>query len=81
MPIDLSIHCQEGLYQVRVFVLKDIEKYYNNIAIIKNEDGIDELAFQDIKLCENFLYMTSQIYGLVGLRTKIDYVCNLLQIL
>lgn len=51
-----------GLYQVRVFVLKDIEKYYNNIAIIKNEDGIDELAFQDIKLCENFIHDISNLW-------------------
>lgn len=51
-----------GLYQVRVFELKDIEKYYNNIVILKNEDGIDELAFQDIKLCENFIHDISKLW-------------------
>lgn len=51
-----------GLYQVRVFELKDIEKYYNNIVILKNEDGIDELAFQDIKLCENFIHDVSKLW-------------------
>ena len=51
-----------GLYQVRVFELKDIEKYYNNIVILKNEDGIDELAFQDIKLCENFIHDFSKLW-------------------
>ena len=51
-----------GFYQVRVFELKDIEKYYNNIVILKNEDGIDELAFQDIKLCENFIHDISKLW-------------------
>ena len=51
-----------GLYQVKVFELKDIEKYYNNIIIAKNEDGIDELSFQDIKLCENFINDISKLW-------------------
>ena len=44
-----------GLYQVKVFDLDDIEKYYNNLIVTKNEDGIDELTFQDVKICENFI--------------------------
>ena len=51
-----------GLYQVRIFELKNIENYYNNIVILKNEDGIDELAFQDIKLCENFIHNISKLW-------------------
>ena len=45
-----------GLYQKKVFELEDIEKYYNNILVLKNEDGIDELSFKDIKLCEQFIH-------------------------
>ena len=51
-----------SLYQVRIFELKNIENYYNNIVILKNEDGIDELAFQDIKLCENFIHDISKLW-------------------
>lgn len=51
-----------GLYQVKVFELKDIEKYYNNIIILKNEEGIDELSFQDIKICENFIHDISKLW-------------------
>ena len=51
-----------GLYQVRVFELKDIERYYNNIVILKNEDGIDELVFNDAKLCENFIHNISKLW-------------------
>ena len=51
-----------GLYQVRVFELEDIEKYYNNIVILKNEDGIDELAFQNVNLCESFIHDISKLW-------------------
>lgn len=51
-----------GLYQIKVFELKDIEKYYNNIVIKKNEDGIDELSFQDIKICESFIHDISKLW-------------------
>ncbi len=51
-----------GLYQVKVFELKDIEEYYNNITILKNEDGIDELAFKDMKICENFIHDISKLW-------------------
>ena len=51
-----------GLYQVRVFELEDIERYYNNITILKNEDGIPELAFKDLKICENFIHDISKLW-------------------
>lgn len=51
-----------GLYQVKVFELKDIEEYYNNITILRNEDGIDELAFKNMKICENFIHDISKLW-------------------
>ena len=51
-----------GLYQVRVFELEDIERFYNNITILKNEDGIPELAFKDLKICENFIHDISKLW-------------------
>ena len=51
-----------GLYQKRVFELKDIEKYYNNITILKNEDGIPELAFKDFEICEDFVHSISHLW-------------------
>lgn len=51
-----------GLYQIRVFELADIEKYYNNIVILKNEDNIEELAFKDMKICENFIHDISRLW-------------------
>lgn len=51
-----------GIYQVRVFELDDIEKYYNNIIILKNEEGIPELGFEDLKICEEFIHDISHLW-------------------
>lgn len=51
-----------GLCQVRVFDLAKIKQYYNNITIVKNEDGLDEFAFQDISLCESFIHDISKLW-------------------
>lgn len=51
-----------GLYQVEIFTIKDIEKYYKDIVILKNEDGIEELGFQNIKLCESFIHKISKLW-------------------
>ena len=44
-----------GLCQLKVFTLDEIEKYYNNIVVVKNEDGLDELAFKDADVCEKYI--------------------------
>ncbi len=51
-----------GLYQTRVFELENIRQYYNNIIITKNEDGLDELAFKDLKICESFIHDISKLW-------------------
>lgn len=51
-----------GLYQVKIFDLKDIEKYYNNLTILKNEDNVIELSFKDMKICEEFIHNISKLW-------------------
>lgn len=51
-----------GLYQIKVFDIKSIEKYYNNIVILKNEDGTPELGFKDRKICEDFIHDISNLW-------------------
>ena len=51
-----------GLYQIRVFSLENIEKYYNNLTIVKNEDNVDELCFQDVNICESFTNDISKLW-------------------
>ena len=51
-----------GLYQVKVFDLNSILKYYNNIIVTKNENNINELSFKDIKICESFIHDISKLW-------------------
>ena len=51
-----------GLYQTRVFEINDIKKYYNNITVLKNEEGIQELGFKNLKTCEEFIHKISNLW-------------------
>ncbi|MFR2571370.1 MAG: hypothetical protein ACLS90_06730, partial [Clostridia bacterium] len=51
-----------GLYQVKIFDVKDIKNYYNNIVILKNEDNIEELGFKDKEICEKFIHDISRLW-------------------
>ncbi len=43
----------------KIWGLKEIEEIYNDIVITKNEEGIDELAFTNIKIAEKFIHTMS----------------------
>lgn len=51
-----------GLTFFRVWELDKIRKMYNNITIVKNEDGIDELAFKDKDVCEEYIHTISRLW-------------------
>jgi len=51
-----------GLTFFRVWELDKIEKIYNNIIISKNEEGIDELTFKDIDVCEEYIDIISMLW-------------------
>lgn len=51
-----------GLYQTRIWNLKTIEKYYHTITILKNEEGISELAFKNMEICEDFIHDISNLW-------------------
>ena len=51
-----------GLTFSRVWNLDRIEKMYNNIVVVKNEDGIEELAFLDKDLCEEYIHTVSKLW-------------------
>ena len=52
------------------FTLSDIKEIYDNITIVKNEDGIDEMAFTDLKIAEKFDEGASKLWFL--LQTNYD---------
>lgn len=51
-----------GLIFHRVWELDKIKEIYNNVTILKNEDGIDELGFKDYKICEKYINIVSKLW-------------------
>ena len=51
-----------GLTFFRVWELDKIRKMYNNIVVTANEDGIQELAFKDKEVCEEYIDTISKLW-------------------
>ena len=51
-----------GLSFFRIWELEKIRKMYNNVVVTKNENGIDELAFKDKEICEEYIHIISKIW-------------------
>lgn len=51
-----------GLTLCKVWSLEKIKKTYENIIIVKNEDGINEFAFKDVSIAEDYFNTTIKIW-------------------
>lgn len=51
-----------GLAFHRVWDLETIYEIYNHITILKNEDGMDELGFNDWRICEKYIHIISKLW-------------------
>lgn len=51
-----------GLSFTSIWTLDEIKETYNNLIIVKNEDGIDEIAFKDKSVCEIYINHVSKIW-------------------
>ena len=51
-----------GLTFYRVWEIDAIKEMYSNIIIVKNEQGIDELAFKDKLVCEKYIDTISKLW-------------------
>ena len=51
-----------GLTLFRVWDLEQIKKVYDNIVISKNEDGVEELTFKNINICEQYIHTVSKLW-------------------
>ena len=51
-----------GLRFYRVFDTEIIRKIYNNIVIVKNEDGLDEFGFKNIDVCVEYIKSISKLW-------------------
>jgi len=47
--------------RIEFWNLDEIKEIYNRIEVQKNEDGIDELGFKDLKIAENFVNIMSKL--------------------
>ena len=52
-----------GLFLYNSWNLEEISKYYNDIIILKNEDGIEELGFKTFEICKEFIHKILPIFG------------------
>lgn len=51
-----------GLVFHRVWELETIKEIYNNVTILKNENGVSELGFNDWKICEKYISIISELW-------------------
>lgn len=51
-----------GLVFHRVWELDTIKEMYNKVSILKNEEGIDELGFEDFQICEKYVQIISKLW-------------------
>lgn len=45
-----------------IWNLEDLKECYDDVTIIKNEEGIDELAFKHLKLAEKYISFVSKLW-------------------
>ncbi len=53
-----------GVYYINAWTLDEIKEIYDNIIIAENEDGVQELAFEDIEIAEKFVEVASKLWPL-----------------
>ena len=53
-----------GIVQEKVWALDEIEKVYNNLSVLKNEEGIKELGFESPDMAELFMKKASQLWAI-----------------
>lgn len=51
-----------GLVFFRVWELDKIKEIYNDIVILENEDGIEELGFSHYEICEKYIKTISKLW-------------------
>ena len=53
-----------SLFLYGAFTLTDIKRYYEDIVVATNEDGIDELTFKTPEICKDFLLQTLPVFAI-----------------
>lgn len=58
----LEYNFSGGFSLVDLWTLEDIKKCYDNMFVSKNEDGIDEIVFRDLDVCEFYIEKLSKLW-------------------
>jgi len=60
----LEYTLSNGYFWKPVWDFEDISEIYNDLTILKNENGVDELGFKSLKIAEKFIDGASQLWPL-----------------
>ncbi len=52
-----------GIFLYDAWNLDEVSKYYNDIVILKNEEGIEELGFKTPQICKEYLHTILPIFA------------------
>jgi len=58
----LEYNFSGGFSLLDLWTLEDIKKCYDNMFVSKNEDGIDEIVFRDLDVCEFYIEKLSKLW-------------------
>lgn len=59
----LEYTLSNGYFLFNTWTLDDVKKFSDNIVVLKNENDIDELGFQDLELCKEFTQSSLPLFA------------------
>ena len=59
----LEYTLSNGLFLYGAWGLREVSRYYNDITVLKNEEGIEELGFSTKEICRDFLFAILPIFA------------------
>lgn len=71
-----------GLFLFDTLTLDKVKTYYNNLTVLKNESGLDELGFKDVDTCIDFVQTTLpqfEIYNSDKSRLIIQFTADIIK--
>lgn len=60
----LEYTLSDGLVTQNAFTIDAINRIYNDLTILKNEEGIDELGFKDLNIAEDYIERANKMWHL-----------------
>lgn len=77
----LEYTLSNGLFLYEIWDLTQVRYFYDNITVLKNEDGISELGFTDQDVCEEFINLslpTFESYRSDNARATLQFIGDII---